>query len=162
MRKERLGARHGLVRVVLAGGLLLCVGLAVPSWASLGGNASTVQADQMHMQGTMRTTTVDGYSVKEIQNSNGIVVREYIAAGKVFAVAWQGPWPPDMRQLLGNYFDQYMEAAKAQASARVGRRPMMINQPGLVVEIGGHPRAYAGRAYLPDQLPSGVTTEAIR
>ncbi|MGA9447392.1 MAG: DUF2844 domain-containing protein, partial [Candidatus Sulfotelmatobacter sp.] len=88
---------------------------------------------------------------------------EYVSsAGKVFAVAWQGPWPPDMRQLLGSYFEQYRQAAKAQSSVRIGRRPLMIQQPGLVVQIGGHPRSFSGRAYIPDQLPSSVSAEAIQ
>jgi Protein of unknown function (DUF2844) len=162
MRKESPIARDGMVRALWAAAVLsLCV--AVPAWASLGGDTTTVHADQLHMQGTLHTTTANGYTVQEIQNSSGLVVREYVSpTGKVFGVAWQGPWPPDMRQLLGNYFDQYTQAAQAQASARPGRRPVMINQPGLVVQIGGHPRAFVGRAYLPDQLPSGVRAEAIR
>ena len=115
------------------------------------------------MQGTLRATAAASYSVQEIQSPAGTVVREYVSsAGKVFAIAWQGEWPPDMRQLLGSYFDQYSQAAKAQSSARVGRRPLMIEQSGLVVEMGGHPRAFTGRAYVPQMLPSGVHAEEIQ
>lgn len=163
MIRDRSTAAYLRVCALNLGAMFLCAGLALPAWASLGGDASTVQADQLHMQGTLHTKTASGYSVQEIQGSSGVVVREYVSsAGKVFGIVWQGPWPPDMRQLLGNYFDQYTQAAKTQASERVGRRPVMINQAGLIVEIGGHPRAFVGRAYLPDQLPSGVTEEAIR
>jgi hypothetical protein len=140
---------------------------AFPAWAALGGGVATVQTDQIHMQGTLRKTATASYTVHEIQSASGIVVREYVAsvgesAGKVFAVAWQGPWPPDMRQLLGNYFDQYVEAAKAQSAARVGRRPLVIDEPGLAVQISGHPRAFMGRAYIPGMLPAGVRAEEIR
>lgn len=140
---------------------------ALPAWAALGGSIASVQADQVHMQGTVRRTASASYTVHEIQSASGIVVREYVAstgesAGTVFAVAWQGPWPPDLRQLLGSYFDQYMQAARAQSAARVGRRPLLIEEPGLVVQIGGHPRAFVGRAYVPGMLPAGVRAEEIR
>jgi hypothetical protein len=90
-------------------------------------------------------------------------VREYVSAdGKVFAVAWHGPWLPDMRQILGTYFEQYAQAMQAQGDGRVRRRPVMIEQPGLVVQIGGHMRAFSGRAYVPEMLPSGVRVEDIQ
>ena len=135
----------------------------LPAWAALGGDLSTVQADQVHMRGSLRTTVAAAYTVHEIQSTSGVVVREYVSsAGKVFAIAWQGPWPPDMRQLLGSYFDPYIQAARARSGPGMARRPLMIEQPGLVVQVGGHPRSFIGRAYIPDQLPSNVTAEEIR
>ncbi|MFZ3367078.1 MAG: DUF2844 domain-containing protein [Candidatus Sulfotelmatobacter sp.] len=145
------------------GAVLAIVSFGLPAWAALGGDIASVQADQLHMQGSLRATTAASYTVHEIQGATGAVVREYVSsAGKVFAVAWQGPWPPDMRQLLGSYFEQYRQAAKAQSRVRIGRRPLMIQQPGLVVQIGGHPRSFAGRAYVPEMLPSGVRVEEIQ
>lgn len=130
---------------------------AFPAWASLGGDAASIQADQLHMQGTRRMTTAGSYTVHEIQGANGTVVREFVSSdGKVFAVAWHGPWMPDMRQVLGSYFDQYAKAAQSQPGPRAGRKPLMIEQPGLVVQNGGHLRAFSGRAYVPEMLPSGV------
>lgn len=137
--------------------------VASPAWASLGGDTASIQADQVHMQGRRRTTAAESYAVHEIQGASGTVVREYVSAnGKVFAVAWQGPWMPDMRQLLGSYFDQYARANQAQSGARMRRGPVLINEPGLVVQIGGHVRAFAGRAYVPEMLPSGVRAENIQ
>jgi len=136
---------------------------SLPAWAALGGDLSTVQADQVHMRGSLRTTVAAAYTVHEIESTSGVVVREYVSsAGKVFAIAWQGPWPPDMRQLLGSYFDPYIQAARARSGPGMARRPLMIEQPGLVVQVGGHPRSFVGRAYIPDQLPSNVTAEEIR
>ncbi|MFZ1927515.1 MAG: DUF2844 domain-containing protein [Candidatus Sulfotelmatobacter sp.] len=145
--------------------LILCT--AFPAWAALGGDITSVQSDQLRMQGTIRTSAKGSYAVHEIQSSAGTVVREYVAstgdfAGKVFAVAWQSPWPPNMRQLLGSYFEQYLQAAKAQSASQVGRRPLMIDQPGLVVQIGGHTRSFTGRAYVPQMLPSDVRAEDIQ
>lgn len=83
------------------------------------------------MLGSLRSTQTQAYAVHEIQAATGTVVREYVSgSGKVFAVAWQGPWPPDMRQILAGYFDQYERAARTQVSSRAGRRPLM----GIVSE----------------------------
>jgi len=161
-RSKRRVARKpcGLLAVF---GLFAIVTTAHPALAALGGDIASIQADQLHMQGTLRTSAAALYSVHEIQSPAGTVVREYVSsAGKVFAITWQGQWPPDMRQLLGSYFEQYAQATKAQSSARLGRRPLEIEQPGLVVQMGGHPRSFRGRAYVPDLLPSGVAAEAIR
>ncbi len=38
----------------------------------------------------------------------------------------------------------------------------MVELPGLVVQSGGHMRSFAGRAYIPEALPQGVSVEAIR
>ena len=135
----------------------------LPAFAGLGEDVSSVQADQARFKGTLRSTQAEGYTVHEIKAATGTVVREYVtASGKVFAVAWQGPWPPNMRQVLATYFDSYQTAAKAQHSAHAGRRPLVIEQPGLVVHAGGHMRSYAGHAYIPDMLPQGMSAEAIQ
>lgn len=137
--------------------------IPLPAFAGLGEDVSSVQADQAHMQGALRTTQTQSYTVHEIQAATGTVVREYVSSsGKVFGVAWQGPWPPDMRQILANYFEAYRQAAQAQASAHGGRRPLVIEQSGLVVRSGGHMRWFAGQAYLPQMLPPGLAAEAIR
>jgi hypothetical protein len=136
---------------------------AIPAFAGLGEDVSSVQADQAHLQGTLRSTPSQGYTVHEIQAATGVIVREYVStSGKVFAVSWQGQWPPDLRQVLAGYFAQYHQAAQVQANSRPGRRPLVIEQSGLVVHSGGHMRSFAGSAYIPGMMPTGVTAEAIR
>jgi hypothetical protein len=142
---------------------LVILATAFPARASLGGDTATIQADQLHMQGTRTTKAAESYTVHEIQAATGTVVREYLSPeGKVFAVAWNGPWLPDLRQLLGGYFEQYRAAAQPQSGARRVRKPVMIDRPGLVVQVGGHIRAFSGRAYVPEMLPSGVRAEDIQ
>ncbi|HXN97846.1 MAG TPA: DUF2844 domain-containing protein [Candidatus Acidoferrales bacterium] len=144
-------------------GSVFVVGTSFPAWAALGGDIASVQADQFHMQGTRRVTAAAAYTVHEIQGASGTGVREYVSSeGKVFAVAWQGPYLPDMRQLLGSSFEQYAQAAKAQRSTRMRRGPRLIEEPGLSVEMSGHPRSFSGRAYIPGMLPQGVLAEDIR
>jgi len=134
-----------------------------PAWAGLGGDANSIQDDQVHMQGARRIIAAKSFTVHEIQGDSGTVVREYASGdGKVFAVTWHGPWLPDMRQILGSYFEQYRAAVQGQTTGRMARRPVMIDQPGLLIQIGGRVRAFAGRAYIPDKLPSGVRVEDIQ
>jgi hypothetical protein len=157
--------RISSVKWVLSVGILLATMLVTvsPAFAALGEPASSVQADQAHMQGTLRTTQAQAYTIHEIRAATGTIVREYVSSsGRVFAVAWQGPWPPDMRQILGSYFEQYQQAVQAETTPRAGRKPLRIEQPGFVVHAGGHMRSYAGHAYIPDMLPQGVNPEEIR
>ena len=158
---------HGdTTKLVLRAAILSATMLmfALPSFAGLGEDVSSVQADQSHMQGNLHTTQAQAYTVQEIQAPTGIIVREYVSptTGKVFGVTWQGPWPPDMRQILANYFGQYQQALQAQANSHAGRRPLVIQQPGLILQAGGHARSFAGRAYIPEVLPQGVSAEVIR
>lgn len=150
-------------RARAAGTALVILVAVLPVWASLGGDVSSVQTDQLRMQSTQQTTAKQSYTVYELRAATGTVVREYASpTGTVFAVAWQGPWLPDMRQILGTYFEQYAQAAKAQSGTRMGRRPLMIEQPGLVVQSGGHPRAFVGKAYVPGMVPQGVRAEDLQ
>jgi len=145
-------------RIWMAGVAMLA--LAGPAWAELGGNVATVQTDQEHMKGTRRITTTADYSVHEIQTDSGTTVREFVSpGGTVFGVAWQGPWKPDMRQLLGPYFDRYVQSIQ---SKRPRRGPVSIHEPGLVVESSGHMRSFSGRAYLPQMTPQNVDPATIK
>lgn len=136
---------------------------AVGAKAELGGTAASIQNDQARLQGSRRMIAAQSYSLHEIQAVSGTVVREYVSPqGTVFAVTWHGPWMPDIRQLLGIYFEQYRAAAQSQNVGHFARRPVTVNQPGLVVQVGGHVRAFSGMAYVPGMVPSGVRIEDIQ
>ena len=138
---------------------LTAVGLSAPAAASLGGDESTITADQGVLAGQVKVARVQRYAVHEISAASGTVVREFVSpAGKVFGVAWSGPAMPDMRQVLGPYFDTYV-AALAQRKAR---GPVNVVLPGLVVQSSGHMRSFSGKAYLPDAVPAGVASEEIK
>jgi len=143
---------------------LLCVILLFISCAAraeLGGDATTIEADRAHMNAVRRALpSAQQYTVHEIQTSAGTVVREYLSAGgKVFAVAWNGPQMPDLRQLFGNYFVTFQDAAKAR---HTGHGPLHVEQPELVVQSGGHMRSFFGRAYLPLLVPNNVLIDEIK
>jgi hypothetical protein len=160
-RLPRANALIGLILIVFP--FIFVLAEAWPAWAALGGDKVSILADQGQMQGTRKQTTADSYAVQEIQADNGTVVREYQGAdGNVFAVAWHGPFMPDMRQILGSYYDQYAQARQPQNGIRGGRHPIVINQPGLVVQMGGHPGWFMGKAYVPGKVPKGLKPEDIQ
>jgi hypothetical protein len=151
-----------LARVVV----LPLILFASPSivFAALGGSVTSVDADRIHVEGAlMRIVRSDAYALHEIRSASGTMIREYVnPSGVVFAVAWDGAWLPDLRQVLGDHFDRYQAVMQSRQRARTRRGVVMIDEPGLVVQMSGHPRAFKGRAYLPAQLPTGLPLESIR
>ena len=137
--------------------------LAVPAfaWAALGGTEASVQVDRTQMKATLRiAASNNNYTVHEIQTPAGTAVREYLSStGTVFAVAWKGPVVPDLRQVLGQYFDAYANGTRVNKS---GHSHLTIEQPGLFVQSRGHMRAFSGKAYIPGMLPAGVTVDEIQ
>ncbi|HEX9276806.1 MAG TPA: DUF2844 domain-containing protein [Casimicrobiaceae bacterium] len=152
--------RRPLWRIALLVGWAIVAGIAaLPARAALGGGEATVEADRLQVGGTLRVLRLAAYTVHELQVPSGTVVREYVSpAGTVFGVAWQGPSMPDLRQVLGTYFDRYVDAV----TKRKARGPVLIEQPGLVVQSSGHMRAFVGRAYIPEAFPQGVVADAVR
>lgn len=142
---------------------LLMLSLPIAAFAALGENESTIAADQAQMNATRRVTRAANYAMHEMQTPAGHVIREYASpTGTVFGLAWQGPSKPDLRLLLGTHFDEFIQAAQAAQANRHGHGPLTINLPGLVVQSGGHMRAFTGRAYLPQSLPTGVRAEDVQ
>src|SRR6266513_6333280 len=140
--------------------IVVAVSVAAPAFASLGGDGTSVQADLARMKGALRITSTAGFTVHEITTSYGTVVREYLTpADKVFAVSWRGPVIPDLRQMLGDYYGQFAQAASAPHLG--GHSHLAIEQPGLVVQSSGRLRSFFGRAWAPDLLPQNCSVSAI-
>ncbi|NML32077.1 DUF2844 domain-containing protein [Paraburkholderia antibiotica] len=110
------------------------------------------------------SSTSSSYTVRETTYGNGTVVREYVTTGgAVFGIAWHGPQMPDLNDLLGSYFSQYVAGVKTTKAARGNvRGPVSVEQSGLVVHSGGHMGAFSGVAWLPSALPSGVSSSDIQ
>jgi hypothetical protein len=151
--------------IPLASWLMVAIGwlgLSCPALASLGGDVTSVAADQAHMKASVEVKQAGGYEVHALRAPGGTVVNEYVSpSGRVFAVAWHGPFFPEMQQILGSYFQQYSAGLQAQKKPH-GHGPLNLQQPGLVVQTGGHMRAYVGRAYIPEMLPPGLKVEDIK
>ncbi len=156
-----------MVKSPLVGGLLTCLLLAglactAPAWGALGRDSASVEADRALLKGALTVSSAGGYEVREIATEGGGVVREYLGTdGRVFAVSWHGPTIPDLRQLLGPYYERYAQGASA-ASHAGGHRHFTVAQPEIVVESSGRLRAFVGRAWDPRLLPPDFSARDIR
>jgi len=147
--------RRSIKRAVLLlmVGSPLCGGSAR---AGLGGDMASALSDGSLLHGVVNTISLPMYAVQEITADTGLRVREYVNRdGVVFAVSWTGPVLPDLQRLLGAHYVEYTTALAALNHPGL-HRSLRVALPGLIVESGGHLRAYAGRAYLPALVPAGV------
>jgi hypothetical protein len=155
-----MGFRRASFALLLSFGMtLLCVRAA---YAGLGEGRASVIADSDELQGSVHAYSSPQFEVREITTQNGMRVREFLNQdGLVFAVAWSGPAEPNLQQLLGAHFARYHQARMAQTPPEL-RRALRLALPDLVIESGGHMRAYRGRAYLPARVPDGVSTADLK
>jgi hypothetical protein len=133
--------------------------------ASLGGDTASVETDRVAMKVELAArqslAPTGNYSVHETTLPSGTSVRQYVSSnGLVFAVAWNGPFLPDFRQLLGLHFDTMVARQAKQPNA--GHRYFSQYEGDLVIESGGHQRSFVGRAYLKSAIPTGVTEQEIQ
>jgi hypothetical protein len=69
-------------------------------------------------------------------------------------VSWSGPYKPDLKQLLGNHFTSFKNAA-AGKDRRANRSRAQVEAGDLVAHSSGHMGAFEGRAWLQSRLPAG-------
>ena len=152
------------LRIIKLGFFALGLALAFDpaALASLGGDAASIDADAAMMRGTQITRLSPAYTVREIAGESSMDIHEFSnGRGVVFAVSWSAPVIPDLRLLLGSYFGRYTDALARLRQAGI-HRTVRIDSPELVVESSGHLRAYRGLAYLPSEVPAGVTTAELQ
>jgi hypothetical protein len=147
-------------KCVFAGAVLAAAVIPCIAIAALGEPETSVQADMTQLRASIKVTARADYRVHEMLLPSGTRVREFVGSdGKVFAVAWNGPTVPNLRQTFGRYFDAYVSAAKDR---HINHSLLQVRQSDLVVQSSGHMRAFMGRAYLPQAMPGGVDLEEIR
>jgi hypothetical protein len=147
-------------RVVLAFSAALLA--AAPAWAVLGASESGIASEQNTLRAALAVRAMDAYAVHTLTADNGLNIREFVdKSGRVFAVAWDGPVRPDLQKLLGGYYAQYSAALLKMRPLGL-HRSLRIDTAAIRVELGGHMRAYVGRAYLPSMVPAGVSPNDLR
>jgi Protein of unknown function (DUF2844) len=142
--------------------LIGCGAVLVPasSRAALGAPFASIAADQAQLRASVQVTTRPAYEVHELTLPSGTAVREFVASsGLVFAIAWNGPSMPDLRQLLGSYFADYTSAAQLRHG---GHHHLSVSRSDLSIQSSGHMRAFSGRAVLLQALPAGVSADELR
>ena len=130
--------------------ILIGAGACAPALAALGGDATSVEADRVRVAGVLNMTPVADYAVHEIRTPSGLVIHEYLAAGKVFAVSWRGPGIPDLVPLLGPYA---AEVQQATPRPHFNHHHLGVQTANVVVESSGHLNTFIGRAWVPALLP---------
>jgi hypothetical protein len=160
-------ARSAVHALVLVASSVCCIG----AHAELGGPptlpATSAQASSAvslkATSSTSATSTSTAYTVRESTLTNGITEREYLNVdGTVFALAWDGPFMPDLRSFMGStIFSEYVSAMQNQTD-RTRSGGVNISTDDFVVQVQGHQRHFRGRAWLPSLLPSGVSTSVIQ
>lgn len=147
----------------LAAASMLTLGVA-PSWAVLGGDTATIQADQTRMRAQRQALApVLGGSVHELRMADGSSIRQFVnAQGVVYAVAWSTRLKPDFAQMLGRHAAEF-DAGVASSPRMAGlQRRAVVDRGDLVVDSAGRPGAFVGRAWLKSLLPAGTRADAIR
>ena len=135
---------------------------SLPVCASLGGDVGSVSADSVSFKGQLLSTGMLQYDQHDITTPSGTVVHEYLSrAGKVFAVSWHGPMPPDLRQLFGSYFEPFQSATAAQSRPGMHRQ-VSVAQPDFVVHAVALLRTFQGKAYVPSLVPAGVAVADLK
>ncbi|MGH9327593.1 MAG: DUF2844 domain-containing protein [Terriglobia bacterium] len=138
---------------------LLLLLFATPIWAVLGQPVSSVQADRARMRGKSHAVAEEGYSIQTITTAYGEVVSEYVSpAGMVFGVSWKGPAMPKLSQLLGSYFSQLNQPSRANVRRR---RSVTVRTQQVIIQSGGHPRGFYGRAYVPSLVPAHISPSVV-
>lgn len=136
------------------------IAFAAPSKvrAAVGDDVSAVSADQARLHASLRLVPKKGYVIHELTTPVGATIREYVApAGKIFAVSWSGGWRPDLREVMGSHYTQYLEARRGQRRAR---GPVRIELPGMVVVMGSYLRTFWGHVTLTELAPAGWNEES--
>ena len=140
-------------------GALLVV-LAGSAHATLGAGAQSVIADQAAMSATRALTPQATFDLHELTTPAGVKVREYAArGGPVFAVAWDGPIAPDLKQLLGVHYDRFQSELLAH---RTGHHVLSVQTPDLVVTVTRFQRTGSGHVILPALVPAGTAIGQLR
>jgi hypothetical protein len=146
------------VKVARTAFLLLLLAYAGAGRAALGG------APEQYAEGTTAVSSVTGagasYVARDTTLASGTRVREYVAdGGIVFAVTWEGPMLPDLKTLLGKYFDTLV--AESARLPRAGRSQLAVDLPEVVIHSGGHMRAFEGSAWIPAEFPAGFSADDV-
>ncbi|HEV2351873.1 MAG TPA: DUF2844 domain-containing protein [Terriglobia bacterium] len=134
----------------------------IQAWAKLGQYESSVSLDQKQTRSQDHVQVLQAYKVHQLTTANGAIVREFVSPqGLVFGVGWQGPFMPDLQQLLGSYASNLQTTSPAESQVR-RRRGLIVKSKDFVFVSGGHMRFWKGHAYVPSLLPTNVSPEVVQ
>jgi hypothetical protein len=137
------------------------ISVASPAFAALGGRAETVDTDRARLHARLNRSNLATSTQNELTLNDGTVTRQFTnAEGVVFAVSWNGPMRPDLRQIFGTYYPR-LQSAAAKTARLHARVAFSANDADFVVRSGGHPGAFWGYAILPAKVPAGFDASRL-
>jgi hypothetical protein len=123
--------------------------------ATLGGDATSVSANERALGAVRTTVTLTVGTRHDLALPSGGMVHEYVSpSGVVYAVTWQGPTAPNLRELLGARFEDL-----ARALPQSGHHAVILSLDDFQVRSWSHRRSFGGRAWVPSLVPPGVRVE---
>lgn len=98
------------------------------------------------------------YTTHTDTNEAGVSITQYVDnnTGKVFAVTWSGSTLPNLEDILGQYFQEYVNNNNVKSL-----HANSVQDSDLVVKNSGHVRAFKGIAYLKSLVPANVNIQDI-
>lgn len=146
---------------------LIAISFALPivcansAYAGLGATVSTTQKHVLATRAVKLSTATSSYTRNDQTLEGGVTIHEYQdASGYIFAVSWSGPYHPDLKDLLGDYFD--VMKTETDKNPRANRTRLSVKRSDVQISIGGHMGAFHGKAWIPAKLPSGFTPDDIQ
>ncbi len=132
--------------------------LSTTAQAELGGTMASVVVDGDRLGAKTVSTATGSYTRHDLTRTNSGMVHEFTnSSGQVFAVVWQGPGKPDLRQLLGPHFAALQQDSAIGQTMHALRRPLQVNQSDLQIQTGGHMGWFHGVAFIPSLAPPGFS-----
>ncbi len=91
-------------------------------------------------------------SVQKVLPSGTKLVEVIDRQRTVVAVAWSGPFMPELRTLLGRHYPALVDA-QARSSLHA---PLVVRTSEVAIVSGGTVGAFSGRAWLPGRAPANI------
>ena len=129
--------------------LFVCLALlAAPAWGSV----------QEQRPPTLGAKSRAPYTQSVQVLPSGTRVVQYIdRRGIVFAVAWSGPYLPELQAMLGQH---HLALLQAQSRSSL-HAPIVVRTREVVIASGGGAGAFTGRAWLPARLPASFDPKEL-
>ena len=146
--------------IPLLGLLLLAAELPFSAWASLGQNTQSISADGTPT-GPLQNSAVPNIKEQTVSDANGTQLTEFVSNGIVFGLTWSGHQAPNYTQIFTPTYVQIFQSQLPLVKPGHLHSPIAVNHPQLVVHLYGHMGYSAGSAYLPNQVPHGMTLSTL-
>lgn len=147
--------------------LLAAVALPLPVHAALGDviDPAEVIARSARNAGAAGLPAVmisrqAGFDRLESVGDDGVRVSQFVAPdGRVFAASWDGPRVPDLKSVMGRYYDTYLKAATLNNGSK---HHLSMTVDGVRMTMTVLPRNARGTAVLQETVPAGVDLQSLR